>query len=484
MLSNNKNISLYFLILIFIFHSCAPTLPVVAHKKDMSVPEDFPKFSKEKIEGLSLADKGWKNYFVDKNLNSLIDIALKNNQELNILAQEVSIANNEVMARKGEYLPKLDFKAGYETEKVGEFTHQGATDSTTEFEPGRTVPENLHNHRVGLFSSWEIDIWKKLRNATKSSYYKYLSSIEGRKYIITSLVAEVANTYYELMALDKQLEIVNNYVDVLQRAKKLVDLQQQAARVTSLAVKRFEAEVLKNQGRKFELLQKITVTENKINVLLGRFPQPVIRSTEDFISLRPSIVNPGVPSKLLDNRPDVIKAALKLKAAKLDVKVAKARFYPSLSIEAGAGYEAFNSEHLFESSQSIFYNLGANLTAPLLNRKAIKADYFSANNKQIQALYNYEYTLVKAYSEVVNQLSMIKNLGQEYEIKSQQVAALTESANISTILFKAARVDYVEALITQRDSLETQVELVEVKKEQLVSYVNLYKALGGGWREK
>jgi outer membrane protein TolC len=159
--------------------------------------------------------------------------------------------------------------------------------------------------------------------------------------------------------------------------------------------------------------------------------------------------------------------------------VAKARFYPSLSIDSAVGFEGFNSSHLYKSPTSLFYNLGANITAPLLNRKAIKADYFASNNRQIQAVYEYEQTILDAYSEVINLLSRIDNLNQAYTMKQEQVAALKSSAEISNILFNAARVDYVEALITQRDSLEAQVEMIEVKKEQLTSYVNLYRSLGG-----
>ena len=130
----------------------------------------------------------------------------------------------------------------------------------------------------------------------------------------------------------------------------------------------------------------------------------------------------------------------------------------------------------------MFYDLAAGLTAPLLNRRAIKADYFSANNKQIQAIYDFEKVMVTAYADVANQLTILKNLDTMYDLKIRQVKALTDSIEISNILFRAARVDYVEALITQRDALEAETELIEIKKRQLAASVDLYKALGGGWR--
>lgn len=425
----------------------------------------------------SAAMKSWKDFFPDSNLTSLIETGLKNNQELHIFEQEINIANNEVMARQGEYLPKMGLQAGYAFDKVGQYTSQGVSDDAN------LVPKNLQTGSLGLTSSWEIDIWSKLQNASKAAYYSYLSSIEGKNFLVTQLVAEIAQVYFELQALDNQLEIVNSYVEVLKQIREMVDLQQQAARVTSLPVKRFEAEVLKNEGRQFQLQQQITMTQNKLNSLLGRFPQQLNRDSKQFLNLELPQVGTGIPSNLLDNRPDIKAAAFDLESAKLSVQSAKARFYPSLSIEAGVGFESFNSTHFFEVPASLFYGVAGKLTAPLLNRKAIKAAYFSANNKQIQAVYHYEQTLVNAYAEVVNQLNMIKNMTEVYRLKSKQVAALKESIEISNILFQAARVDYVEALITQRDALEAQIELIETKKQLLSSYVNLYKALGGGWKE-
>jgi outer membrane protein TolC len=230
------------------------------------------------------------------------------------------------------------------------------------------------------------------------------------------------------------------------------------------------------------LQQQIIVTENMLNRLLGRFPQPIIRDKAMLVAPFAQNTKISVPAKLLDNRPDVKQAALKLKAAKLDVKSARARFYPALSIDAGVGYESFRTKHFFNTPESLFYNAAANLTAPILNRMAIKADYFSANNKQIQSIYHYELAIIDAYAEVANQLATIDNLKTINELKSKQVDALTESVDISNMLFRAARIDYLESLLTQRDSLKAQIELVEVQKQQLIAYVNLYKALGGGWR--
>jgi len=170
-----------------------------------------------------------------------------------------------------------------------------------------------------------------------------------------------------------------------------------------------------------------------------------------------------------------------LAAAKLDVQVAKANFYPSLHISAGIGFQAFDPSYLLKSPQSLLYSLAGDLAAPLINRNAIKATYYSANAKQIQAVYNYERTILNAYVEVANQVSKISNLEKSYDTKSQEVQALTQSIGISNNLFRSARADYMEVLLTQRDALESKFDLVETKMQQMNAVVNIYRALGGGW---
>ena len=228
-------------------------------------------------------------------------------------------------------------------------------------------------------------------------------------------------------------------------------------------------------------MQKITETENRINFLLGRFPQQVLRNSKTFPTLVPDSIRSGIPSQLLENRPDVRQAMQQLEATKLDVKVAKANFYPTLMITAGIGYEAFNPQYLIKSPEAMIASAAAGLVAPLINRNAIKATYYSANSKQIQAVFNYERNILRAHIEVANQLSNISNLKKSYDLKANQVLALTQSIDISMSLFKAARADYMEVLLTQRDALESKMELIETKKQQMNAVVNIYQELGGGW---
>lgn len=424
----------------------------------------------------------WRSFFKDPALVKLIDTALKNNQELMITLQEIEIARNDIRVRQGALLPMVGAKAGAGVEKVGRYTSQGAGDASTEIEPGKEIPDPLGDFNIGVFANWEVDIWKKLRSSKQAAIDRFLSTVEGKNFVLTNLIAEVANSYYELVALDNQLTIVKQNIELQQNALGVVKIQKEASRATELAVQKFEAEVLKSQSMEFEILQKIREAENRINFLLGRYPQPITRDQSNYADLLPVTVSTGIPSQLLANRPDIKQAELDLAAAKLDVKVARAEFYPRLEISAGLGLQAFKPSYLVKMPESILYSLAGDLAAPLINRNAIKAEYNSANAKQLQAVYNYERTILNAYLEVTNQLSNISNLEKSYGLKSKQVNALTKSIDIANDLFRNARADYLEVLMTQRDVLEAKLELIETKKQQLNAAVNVYRDLGGGWR--
>ncbi|WP_313181058.1 TolC family protein [Sphingobacterium siyangense] len=422
----------------------------------------------------------WNSYFSDPNLQGLIGQALANNQELHIMLQEIEIAKNEVSAKKGEYLPSVGVKVGAGVDKVSRYTNIGAMEKNTEIEPGREMPEPLFDFGVGVQAQWETDIWGKLHNATKAQLQRYFASVEGKNFMVTHLIAEIADSYYELLALDNELLVINENVKIQNDALVVVNDLKKNARSNKLAVKRFEAQILKTQGMQYDIKQKITETENRINYLVGRFPQPVQRDQQSFDKLVPQTVYAGIPADLLENRPDIKQAEYELAASKLDIKSAKARFYPSLDIAAGVGFQAFDPTYLIKP-EAFLSSLVGELTAPLINKRAIKAAYYSANARQVQAVYHYEQTILAAYIEVANQLSKIKNLENGLQIKTKEVDALNESIGISNDLFKYARADYMEVLLTQRDALESKFELVEKKVNQLKASVAIYRSLGGGW---
>lgn len=462
-------------IAIFLLGSCAPALKST-RTENKSVPASYTASQ----DTTNTANIKWKDYFNDTNLAALIDTALKNNQELNIILQEIEVNKNEIRARKGEYLPFVGLNLGAGLDKAGRYTWNGTVEENLQVNEGPNVLKKQTDLMIGPYASWEIDIWKKLRNAKKAATTRYLASIEGRNFMVTNLVAEIANSYYELLTLDNQLDIIQKNIEIQNKSFQIIKQEKDAAKVTQLAVNRFEAQLLNTQNLQYDIRQKITETENKINFLTGRFPQPVPRNSLSFTDIVLDTIYSGIPSQLLQMRTDIRQAELQLAAAKLDIKVAKANFYPSFKITAGVGLQAFNIAHLI-NPQSLIYTLAGELITPLVNRNAIKATYYNANAKQIQAVYNYERAILNAHLEVANQLSGINNFAKSYDTKSKEVDILNQSVTISNNLYRSARADYMEVLLTQREALESRIDLIEIKMKQLNAKVNVYRALGGGW---
>ncbi|GAB0155767.1 TolC family protein [Chryseobacterium sp. Alg-005] len=462
--------------------SCkAPMATVIKDEVKENVPQNF----NQQDQGDANNNSGttpWRQFFTDPNLVALIETALKNNQELMITLQEIEIAKSGVLAKKGKLTPTVSAGIGAGVKKAGRYTSEGAGDATTEIELGKEMPDPLGNFEGGLMANWEIDIWKKLRTEKEAAVAHYLSTVEGKNFVLSSLIEEVAENYYELLALDNQLDIIQQYIKLQQKALEISKIQKEAAAATELAVKKFEAELAKSKATEYTIRQEITEKENQINALCGRYPQPIVRTKENFMSTIPQTVYTGIPSQLLANRPDIKQAELELKAAKLDVEAARKEFYPSLEISATLGLEAFKPSYLVKLPESMAASLAGELAGPLINKSAIKANFQTADARQIQALYEYDKTILNAYLDVANLMSKVKNIDQYYQLKSQETHALEQSIDIANQLFRNSRADYLEVLLNQRDALDAKMELVEAKEKQLSTVVDIYKSLGGGWK--
>jgi NodT family efflux transporter outer membrane factor (OMF) lipoprotein len=357
-----------------------------------------------------------------------------------------------------------------------------AGNRTTEITPGKMVPTILPDYFVGFQTNWEIDIWAKLRNKKKAAFSRYLSSVEGTNLVLTNLISEIANTYYELISLDNELNIIRETIKLQNEALEIVKAQREAALINELAVKQFEVQVLNTQGLEFATIFKITENENKLNFLLGRYPQSIVREKSFLTSQINAKIKSGIPSDLLKNRPDIRQAELNLLASEFDVKTAKSAFYPTFMITGNFGFQSFNTTFLFNSPQSIAYNLLGGLTTPLINRSAIKAQFKNAKASQIEAMFDYQKTILNAYVEVSNGISNIKNLKQMQELKVKEVEANTYSVEIVNDLYKTGKANYFEVLMVQNGYLQSKLELINNQKLQQNASLNIYKALGGGWR--
>lgn len=475
MINNKNKLSGFFTILFLLFTACKIP-PIAAVNNHQKLPESY----NNNQQNQAFEQIPWRNFFKDSSLLALIDTALANNQELKILLQEIAVDSNEILIRKGEYLPFVHLKAGALTDKSGKYTWNGFNEEDLKANPDK-APKYFGDFSIGAVASWELDVWKKLRNSKKAAVLNYLSSIEGKNFATTQLIAEIAGNYYELKALNQQLNIINQNIALQQNALVVVKLEKEAAKLTQLAVNRFEAQLLNTQNLQFAIRQQIVETENNLNYLVGRFPQAIPVKTDGLEAVLFQPIHAGIPSQLLENRPDIKQAAYLLEAGKINVAVARANFLPSFSLQAGLNLQAYNPLYTFNPA-SLAYQLGADALMPLVNRNAIKAMYATANAKQNRALISYQQTILNACKEVSNQIAKIDNSTQNYQTKQKEVAILNESVTIANKLFTSARADYIEVLLTQREALDSKMELIDIQLNQIQAIIGLYKSLGGGWK--
>lgn len=450
---------------------------------DLSIPDKaMPASFQEKRNTATIANMNWRRYFADPLLIKLIDTAVGNNLDLRSALQRIETARASVKLANAALLPQVSLNVGGGVRKFGLYTMDGAGNATTEITPGRTVPVNLPDIYLGLQSAWEIDVWDKLRNQRDAAVSEYLSSIEGTNFVISNLVAEVAVTYNELLALDHRLDLVRQTIEKQREALEVIEVQKEAGRANALAVQQFLAQLLDTQALEKGVLQQISETENRLNFLLGRYPQPIERDKGVFFAEVPKEIVTGIPSQLLIHRPDVRAAEFQVEASKFDLKAARAAFFPNFNITASFGFQAFNPEFLFTSPASIAYSVMGTLIAPLINRNALKAQFNTAKANQLTAMYEYQQTILNAYVEVANQISHITNLQQANALRKQQSDVLAQAIVASRELYFSARASYLEVLVAQQSALQSNLELIDGIKQQRIAAINIYKALGGGWK--
>jgi len=428
----------------------------------------------------SAASISWRHFFSDPDLVSLIETALANNQEFNIAIQDIKIAANEVKERQAAYLPKVSLGAGASYIRPSENTPEGVLDKFIERNYSANPDFNLN---LGASLSWEVDIWKKLRNAKEAARLRMVAQYEVRNFLISRLVTEIALNYYELMALDTSLKILDENIRIQEAAFLKMQTLKLYAKANQLGVNRFEAQLNKTKSQRSETSQAIVEKENRLKFLSGIYDKaPIVRHSDQLMTMPVHELQTGVPVQLLENRADIRRAEAAIKAAKLDLKSVKAQLYPNLTINAGSGFSGFSPALLFRSPESLLYNAMGNVTVPLINRKAIIARIQTADAYQTQTVLTYEQTLLKAYTDVLNQESNIRNMQQAFDTKKREVVLLEESIATANSLFKYAKATYIEVLLVQEEKLNAEKELVRVKMNLVGSRVDLYRALGGGWR--
>lgn len=452
-------------------------------KAEMALPSRFPGAGSD---SLSRTLPKWNSVFFDSTLSRLIDKALSNNFDYRLALNRVQMFRAGVILNKGNNLPDLSVYAGSGIRRFGDYTMDGVGNYDTRFSPNlrenQKVPNPLPDFSAGLQSAWEADIWGKLKHRRKAAMSRFLAGEMGKNLVLTTTISEVATAYFHLLALDNELSIYRENIGLQQNALEVVRIQKQTGIANQLAVEIIGAQLLASQEKEVEIQQQIILAENNLNFLLGNFPANLNRNPQALDSPLPDMVKSGLPSDLLRNRPDIQQAEWEMAAAGADVAAAKTAFYPSLNLGASLGLQSFNAALLLDMPASVAYNGIGGLMAPLLNRRQLKAQLLMAETDQKMALIQYERVVVRSFTEVYNAASLLANMERMIEIKNEEVALLRNAIATSNELFRTGRATYLEINNAQKNALQSQLELVNLKKMRFRAMVELYRALGGGWK--
>lgn len=466
------------LVLTWLALGCASVAPE-AVVPEARLPARFDDGAEGEEE--SIARLPWREFFADERLIALVGEALENNPDRLAALQRVEQARAGVLRATGALRPKLEAVVGAGAEKFGRYTSDGAGNLDTEISPGRLVPVHLPDLSAGFQASWEIDLWGRLRSERGAALAQVLATGESAHLVTSALVAEVAGAWFGLQAVDRIFEIVAGAVDRQQQVLEVVRLQKEAGRTSDLAVRQFEAQMSSTRALLAEISQQRVELENGLNLLLGRFPQPVERAGALVYEPVGRLAS-GLPSALLRQRPDVREAEFLVQASAFQVRAARAAFFPSVELGAAVGLQAFHPAYLLRLPESLAYSVVGGLVAPLVNRKAIEADFRGASSAQLEALYGYQKAVLNAYVEAANAIAHLRHVEAVAEERQKQREALERSVQTATLLFQAGKASWLEVLLAQASVLESELEWVDAWRRHRVAQVALYRALGGGWQ--
>lgn len=448
--------------------------------KNIETPKDaFPEnFRNASVstDTTSIGDLEWKNFFTEKDITQLIDSAITRNNNLQIATKNIEIAQFRFTQSKWGNVPQANLFVNASTSNPSDNSFTGKNLS-------QALGQNhIDDYSAGVSLSWEADIWGKIRNQKKGAFAEYLQSEEVKKALQTTIVANVSSGYYNLLMLDAQLQIARQNLKLNDSTTKIIKLKYDAGQVTSLAIQQSEAQKL-NAAQLIPLLeQNIAIQENALSVLTGTFPnskQRSIRLSSIEVKNNASI---GIPSSLVSRRPDVRSAELALKVANANVGITKADLYPSLKITAQGGLNSFETSNWFNIPASLFGTIAGGLTQPLLNNKKVRTQYNIAVAEREKAVLSFRQAVLVAVSEVSNALVKVEKLALQEAFLQERVKTLQQATKNSNLLFKNGMAEYLEVLSAQANILQSELELANMKREQLIANIELYRSLGGGWK--
>ncbi|MBO5854075.1 MAG: efflux transporter outer membrane subunit [Bacteroidales bacterium] len=430
-------------------------------KIEMDIPNKFLTYTQDST---CFADMKWWDVYSDTNLVNLIHYTLENNKDMKIAAAKVK----EMVARKkishADFFPQIGANVYGQDEKLN---YQGDFSNPHDIEYGAKA--NI---------SWELDLWGNLRWSNEAAIAEYLSSIEGQKALMMSLVAEVAENYFELIALDNELLIVKQTLSAREESVRLAKIRFEGGLTSETSYQQAKLEYAKKATLVPDLEKKIAMKENEILALSGTFPKRVDRNVTQNNLILPDTIPVGLPSDLMERRPDIRKAEQKLIAANAKVGVSYTNMFPRIALTSNVGFETDVFATLLSSPM---FFISSNLMSPVFNMGKNKAKYKAQLAAYEQECYNYEKVVISAFYDVMNALIEFDKIKQVYETR----LLLKESAKVTMELAQLQYINgvigYLDVLDAQRNYFDAQISLSNAYRDKQITMVKLYKALGGGY---
>lgn len=483
-ISSIKGLSSFCISLIIIYLTSCKIIETPKYQKAKEMPGRYG-FQKANLDTNLKPLTSWRKYYKDPVLVGLIDSALKHSFDMRRVVQRMEIARADVLISRGPLAPTLNAGGSAGFDRFGKYTMNGVGNYDTNLSPDvkgdRQIPVTpTPDYFVGFRSFWEIDLWGKLRNKRDAALKRFAATQEGKNLLTTSLVSQVAITYYDLVASKSELSIIRRNISLQERALQIVDIQKEAGRATELAVQQFKGQLLRTKSLEFGKLQTIVELENKLYLLTGRH-RGEINASQDLLDLTyDSTLTTGVPAHLLQRRPDIRMNLLRLKATESELSAGKALFYPSLVISPYLGLNAFRAS-LLASPASLAFGLAAPIAMPIGNRRAIKGNLIALKaDNQVHWL-DYQESMTRAYQEVINAQQLITNYSSSLRLTTEEVQTLQSAVNTADQLYRNGFASYLEVITAQRSVLDAELAQIYDKRRQMEGSVDLYRALGGGW---
>ena len=422
-------------------------------------------------DSLSMANLSWKEIFTDAVLQKHIAKALENNLDIRIALQNIASAEAYLKQSKAAYQPTIS---------VGPDYSFNTSSLNTQF--GQIVGERRYINQFDITANlgWELDLWGKLKGQEKAQYAAYLSSVAAHQNVKSNLVASIATAYYQLLTFDEQKKIFSNTIEIRKKNLETTKALKEAGIVSEVAVQQSEALVYNAEASLVTLDVQIQMLENTISLLMGEPSHEIERtslSTQNF-ALNTDL---GYPSALLANRPDVKQAEFNLINAFELTNAAKAQFYPSLRITGSTGVQSVDIDKLF-SANSVFANVLVGLAQPILNKRQIRTNYEVSLANQERAYLNFRKTILNAGNEVSDALKMYNAQDQFIAFKKKELSAYDKSVEFSQELVNYGMANYLEVLNANVNKLNAEINIANAQYTKLQAGVELYRALGGGWR--